>query len=68
MVAASCRVSEPADRAQAILPDVKMIYTTGYTRNAVVHNNQLDPGTEFLAKPFGIDRLAAKVRAVPDQT
>ncbi|WP_313443475.1 hypothetical protein [Novosphingobium sp.] len=68
MVAASCRVSEPADRAQAILPDVKMIYTTGYTRNAVVHNSQLDPGTEFLAKPFGIDRLAAKVRAVPDQT
>lgn len=68
MVAASCRVSEPADRAQAILPDVKMIYTTGYTRNAVVHNSQLDPGTEFLAKPFGIDRLAAKVRAVPDRT
>ncbi|MBT0671078.1 MULTISPECIES: hypothetical protein [Novosphingobium] len=45
-----------------------MIYITGYTRNAAVHNSQLDPGTEFLAKPFGIDRLAAKVRAVPDQT
>lgn len=59
---------ELADRAKAILPDVKMIYTTGYIRNAVVHNSQLDTGTEFLAKPFGIDQLAAKVRAVLDQT
>jgi len=59
---------ELADRAQAILPDVNMIYTTGYTRNAVVHNGQLDPGTSFLAKPFGIDQMAAKVRDVLDQT
>lgn len=59
---------ELADRAQAILPDLKVIYTTGYTRNAVVHNGQLDPGTNFLAKPFGIDQLAAKVRDVLDET
>jgi CheY-like chemotaxis protein len=55
-----------ADLARERRPRLKVLYTTGYTRNAVVHNGMLDPGTNFLPKPFGIDQLAAKVRTVLD--
>jgi DNA-binding response OmpR family regulator len=43
-----------------------VLYTTGFTRNAVVHNGILDPGVNFIAKPFTIEQLAAKLRAVLD--
>jgi DNA-binding response OmpR family regulator len=43
-----------------------VLFTTGYTRDAIVHNAVLDPGTNFLPKPFGIEQLAAKVRSVLD--
>ncbi|WP_261295306.1 ATP-binding protein [Sphingomonas hylomeconis] len=55
-----------ADRAAPLLPKMKIVFTTGYTRNAVVHNGILDPGTNFLPKPFGIDQLAAKIAEVLD--
>ena len=44
-----------------------MLYTTGYTRNAIVHNGMLDPGTNLLTKPFSIEELAAKVRKILDE-
>jgi signal transduction histidine kinase/ActR/RegA family two-component response regulator len=53
-----------ADRAQVERPDLKVLYTTGYTRNAVVHNGVLDPGVAFLPKPFTLDALALKVSEV----
>ena len=53
-----------ADEARAICPEIRILYTTGYTRNAVVHNGMLDPGVAFLPKPFTIAQLAHKVRAV----
>ncbi|WHO38697.1 CHASE3 domain-containing protein [Sphingobium sp. AP49] len=56
-----------ADRAREQRPDLKVLYTTGYTRNAIVHNGMLDPGVAFLAKPFTFDQLAAKVRQVLDE-
>ncbi|MEP9402203.1 ATP-binding protein [Sphingomonas silueang] len=57
---------ELADRAIALLGELKVLYTTGYTRNAVVHNGVLDPGTRLLSKPFRVDELARKVREALD--
>jgi DNA-binding NtrC family response regulator len=55
-----------AEAALARHPALKVLYTTGYTRNAVVHNGVLDPDIAFLTKPFTVAQLAAKVRAVLD--
>ena len=55
---------ELADAAQAVRPDLKVLYTTGYTRNAVVHGGTIDPGVAFLPKPFTVEQLATKVAAV----
>lgn len=57
---------ELVDEAVKRLPNLKIVFTTGYTRNAVVHNGVIDPGTNFLAKPFGIDQLAAIIREALD--
>ena len=58
---------ELADRARAERPGLRVLYTTGYTRNAIVHNGTLDPGVELLPKPFTVDQLARKVRQVIDR-
>ncbi|MCX5495312.1 response regulator [Kaistia dalseonensis] len=55
-----------AERAQAMRPGLKVLYMTGYTRNAVVHNGLLDPGVRLLGKPFSIDQLATSVRDALD--
>lgn len=57
---------ELSDRAVKLRPSLKVLFTTGYTRNAVVHNGVLDAGTQFLQKPFTVDQLALKIRAVLD--
>jgi signal transduction histidine kinase len=55
-----------ADEALRRRPGLKVLFTTGYTANAVVHGGVLDPGVQFISKPFTLDQLAAKVRAVLD--
>ena len=55
---------ELADKVRAERPATQILFTTGYTRNAVVHNGMLDAGVAFLAKPFTIDQLARKVAEV----
>jgi CheY-like chemotaxis protein len=55
-----------ADRALVDRPDLKVLFTTGYTRNAIVHNGQLDVGVHLIGKPFTYADLAAKIRAVID--
>jgi signal transduction histidine kinase len=53
-----------ADEALRKRPDLKVLYTTGYTANAVVHGGILDAGVNLLGKPFTMDELARKLRAV----
>jgi len=55
-----------ADEARRRRSDLKVLYTTGFTRNAVVHNGVLDPGVSFLQKPFTVDQLAARIREILD--
>lgn len=55
-----------AEEAKRRRPDLKVLFTTGYTRNAVVHNGVLDPGVELLGKPFTVEQLGAKLRSVLD--
>ena len=56
-----------ADEARRRRPDLKVLYTTGYARNAIVHGGVLDPGTQLLPKPFSYGDVAAKIRAVLDE-
>ena len=55
-----------ADEALKMRPKLPILFTTGYTRNAVVHNGMIDIGVAFLAKPYTIGDLARKVRDVLD--
>jgi signal transduction histidine kinase len=55
-----------ADEAVRRRPGLKVLFTTGYTANAVVHGGVLDTGVNFISKPFTLDQLAAKVRTVLD--
>ena len=56
-----------AEHAKEMRPGIKILFTTGYTRNAIVHNGRLDPGVNLLNKPFTFDGLAVKVRKVLDE-
>ncbi len=55
-----------ADEARRRRPELKILYTTGFTRNAVVHNGVLDAGVSFLQKPFTGEQLAARIREALD--
>ena len=45
-------------------PDLAVLYMTGYTRNAIVHNGTLDPGIRLLSKPFTIEELGRELYAI----
>jgi hypothetical protein len=51
-----------ADNAKARWPNLKILFTTGYARNAIVHHGRLDPGVELITKPFTATALAMKLR------
>jgi signal transduction histidine kinase/CheY-like chemotaxis protein len=55
-----------ADRIKDKRPDIKVLYTTGYTRGAALYDGILDRGAAFLPKPFTVDQLAAKIRSTLD--
>jgi signal transduction histidine kinase/CheY-like chemotaxis protein len=55
---------EFARLAKEALPDLKVLFTSGYTQNAIVHNGRLDDGVELLSKPYRKDELARKLRSV----
>jgi hypothetical protein len=47
-------------------PELKVLYTTGYTRGGVLGDGIPDPGTKLLTKPFSLQDLASKVRQILD--
>ena len=51
-----------ADQAIRKRPDLKVLFMTGYTRNAIVHHGRLDAGIQMISKPFSFEELADKVR------
>lgn len=53
-----------ADQAVQRRPYLKVLFTTGFSRNAIIHQGVLDPNTNFIAKPFTLEDLARKVREV----
>jgi signal transduction histidine kinase len=57
-----------ADKAREIYPALKVLYTTGYTQNAIVHNGVLDADARLLLKPYSLNELARKIRAVLDES
>ncbi|MDB5736609.1 MAG: hybrid sensor histidine kinase/response regulator [Sphingomonas bacterium] len=58
--------SELAAAAQMLQPGLKILYTSGYTRNTIVHGGRLDAGVELIAKPFSYAALAHKIRDLLD--
>ena len=55
-----------AAKARALRPDLKVLFTTGYARDAIVHHGRLDSGVELITKPFAYAELAARVRDLLD--
>ena len=56
-----------ADQVQSRWPDIAVLFTTGYTRNAIIHHGRLDEGINFLGKPFTATALTQTVRKILDQ-
>ncbi len=55
-----------ADEAKQRQPLLKVLYMTGYSRNAIVHQGRLDPGVDLIQKPLSSEQLASAVRKVLD--
>ena len=56
--------AQVASLATARAPGLKVLFTTGYSRNAIVHQGRLDSGVQLLTKPFTFEELARKVSEV----
>jgi CheY-like chemotaxis protein len=55
-----------ADEARKRRPNLKVLFTTGYARNAIVHEGRIDPGVELITKPFTQSALSEKLRDIID--
>jgi PAS domain S-box-containing protein len=58
------QVPDLARQAKAILPEIAVLFTSGYTQNAIVHGGKLDAGVELISKPYRREDLARKIRYV----
>jgi len=56
-----------AEEALKRRPEIKVLFTTGYAPNSVVHNGALDYGEDLISKPYSIEQLASKIRDVLDR-
>ncbi|MFZ6641818.1 PAS domain S-box protein [Undibacterium sp. TC4M20W] len=58
------RSPELARKAREHLPNLAVLFTSGYTQNAIVHGGRLDAGVELLSKPYSREALARRIRSV----
>ncbi len=58
----SVAVTELARQARQLLPDMEILFTSGYPRDAIVHEGRLDAGVELLSKPYRVNQLARRIR------
>jgi PAS domain S-box-containing protein len=56
-----------ADEVRKIRSDLRILFTTGYAQNAIIHQGRLDPGVHLIVKPFNFAGLAAKIRQMFDE-
>jgi hypothetical protein len=52
-----------AEQALRLRPSLRLLYTSGYTENTLIHQGRVDPGVQLLNKPYRRQDLAAKLRA-----
>ena len=55
------------NRLAALRPELRCLYTSGYTADVIAHHGVLDEGVQFLQKPFTIESLAERVRETLEQ-
>ena len=58
---------ELAEAARRHQPGIKILYNSGYTRDTIMRDGQLEPGVDLIAKPFTFVQIAAKVRELLDR-
>ena len=58
---------ELAQRLVVLRPDLKVLYVSGYTDDAIVHHGVVEPGVQFLQKPFPLATLARRIRELLTQ-
>lgn len=56
------RSPDLALQAKQLLPDIEVLFTSGYTQNAIMHGGRLDPDVELISKPYRREDLARKLR------
>ncbi len=59
--------AQVAAKARELRPGLKVLFTTGYARNAIIHQGRLDKGVRLITKPFASADLAVRVRDVLDE-
>jgi PAS domain S-box-containing protein len=59
---------ELADRLKELCPELKVLFTSGYTDDAILHHGVLESGTRFIGKPFSVASITTKVREVLDES
>lgn len=57
-----------SEQALDILPNLKVLFTSGYSENAIIHNGRLDHGVQLISKPYHREQLAIKLREILDPT
>jgi signal transduction histidine kinase/FixJ family two-component response regulator len=62
------KAADLAKRARELQPHIAVLFTSGYTENAIIHNRQLEPDMSLVGKPYRREDLARKVRVALDQT